>query len=73
MNDEEEFSKEQQELMEKVTLIIEPAFNGEFVITTETQSGELMGRFNATDIDTMLGAVRAAYTSVDGPGQFEIN
>lgn len=57
-----DYTEEQLELMAKVTLHIYPAFNNEYVIETETQDGEFQGRFNATDLETLLGAIRAAYT-----------
>ena len=69
----DEFTKEQLELLKKPLITIMPAFNDEWVMETCDADGRLTGRFNAIDADTVVAAVRAALTEVDGPPRFDVN
>jgi len=68
-----DFTEEQEELFEKPVLTISPCFNGEYVIETYTIHGEFLGRFNATDEEVVIEAIRAALTNGNGPPHFDIN
>ena len=71
----DEFTDEQKELYSKPTILIQPAFNGEWIIETRTENDELEGRGIATNNIMLIEMIRAALgkdTEDDSPN-FEAN
>lgn len=66
----DDFTQEQHELMNKPKFIIMPAFNNEWVIEVYNQQDEFQGRFNATDNEVLLEALRS---EIDGNGDFGLS
>jgi len=69
----EEFTEQQLEFRSLPSFSIYPSFNGEWVIEVYNHNGDLEGRFNVTDSNTLIWALRAEVTGKEGPPGFETN
>lgn len=60
MNDDEDYTREQEELLNRPTIVIYPAFVGEWIIETRNEDGDLEGRGIATNDEMLIEMLRAA-------------
>lgn len=68
-----DFTDEQKELLNKPVITIMPSFNQEWVVEVHSYEGDLIGRLNVVDDDTLIGAIRAAITDDSTPPRFDVN